>query len=343
MNQAEARLIAKGVAMEALVEEITGKPALLANGRSPARVIGTKGVSSVVKSRLAAEEVAKNGVHNLMNKAECLGSAPDNGPSSMKALRNSRANEAMALVGELSAALVHDLRNPIAAISAGAELLMSMNDVCPQSRRLALNIYSASVRVERLVQELVSIARGGLEESENCKLAELVDSAFECILDAARSQGVDVEIFIPSRIQLKLRRERMKRVFVNMMSNALESMLAGGRLRISGRVDGDDAIVEIDDTGEGIPYQLRQKLFQPFVTSGKSNGIGLGLALSRQTVLDHGGDLWLGEKPERGALFYLRLPLQKEAKPWVMSKRLRNFAGRGARPEKVWARTTANN
>jgi signal transduction histidine kinase len=187
-----------------------------------------------------------------------------------------------------------------------------MNVACPHSRRLALNLYRASVRVERLVQELVSIARGSLEESEKCNLAELVNTAFECILDAAESQGVDVEIFIPSRIQLMLKRERMKRVFVNMMSNALESMLAGGRLRISGRVDHDDAIVEIDDTGKGIPRQLRQKLFRPFMTSGKSNGIGLGLALSRQTVLDHGGDLWLGEKPERGALFYLRLPLRNK-------------------------------
>lgn len=119
-----------------------------------------------------------------------------------------------------------------------------------------------------------------------------------------------------------------------MMSNALESMLAGGRLRVSGRVNRNDAIVEIDDTGKGIPCRLRQKLFQPFVTTGKSNGIGLGLALSRQTILDHGGDLWLGEKPERGTLFYLRLPLQKKANNMGYSKAPVQFCGSWCENEK---------
>ena len=212
-----------------------------------------------------------------MNNAESLGGASNNRPGSIEAFRSRWANEPLALIGGLSAALVHDLRNPIATISAGAELLMSMNVACPQSRRLASNIHRASVRVEGLVQELLRVACGSLEESEDCNLAELVDSAFECIVDAAESQGVHVEILIPGRIQLSLKRERMKRVFINMMSNALESMLEGGRLRISGRVNRNDAVVEIDDTGRGIPNQVRQKLFEPFVTRGKSNGIGLDL------------------------------------------------------------------
>jgi two-component system sensor histidine kinase PilS (NtrC family) len=150
-----------------------------------------------LKSRIVAEVAVEKDIFHLMNKGESSGGACHNGSGSIKALGSHRANEPLALIGGLSAALVHDLRNPIATISTGAELLMSMNVACPQSRRLALNIYRGSARVERLVQELVSVACGSLEESESCNLAEVVDSAFECIVDAAESQRVHVEILLP--------------------------------------------------------------------------------------------------------------------------------------------------
>jgi hypothetical protein len=67
----------------------------------------------------------------------------------------------------------------------------------------------------------------------------------------------------------------------------------------------------VKDTGPGIPPQVRQNFFQPFVTAGKKNGVGLGLAFSRQTVLDHGGDLWAAADAGDGACFFLKLPLSR--------------------------------
>jgi len=64
----------------------------------------------------------------------------------------------------------------------------------------------------------------------------------------------------------------------------------------------------VEDTGPGIAPEIRANLFQPFVTAGKRNGLGLGLALTRQTVLEHGGDMWVESEPGRGARFFLRLP-----------------------------------
>ena len=78
-----------------------------------------------------------------------------------------------------------------------------------------------------------------------------------------------------------------------------------------GELDGENVVVRVEDTGPGINAALRGRLFQPFVTGGKKNGLGLGLALSRQTLLDHGGDIWIddGEAGQGGgARFYLRLP-----------------------------------
>ena len=81
----------------------------------------------------------------------------------------------------------------------------------------------------------------------------------------------------------------------------------GGIIEISAEAQAEGVLVRVDDNGPGIPLVVRQRLFQPFVTSGK-NGLGLGLALSRQTVLDHGGEIWVEEVEGGGAHFRLRLP-----------------------------------
>jgi signal transduction histidine kinase len=92
-------------------------------------------------------------------------------------------------------------------------------------------------------------------------------------------------------------------------TNALEAMPNGGQIHIRAKTAGDFALVEIEDTGPGIPLGILDRLFEPFVTAGKRDGLGLGLALARQTVLDHGGDMWT--EPAAGARFFIRLPLNR--------------------------------
>jgi two-component system sensor kinase FixL len=112
-------------------------------------------------------------------------------------------------------------------------------------------------------------------------------------------------------IEVLLERGRIERVFLNLVSNAIEAMPDGGGIEIDAERNGRSVVVRVHDTGPGIPEEIRDRLFQPFVTSGK-NGLGLGLALSRQAVLAHGGDLWVDDSVEGGACFCLRLPLAAE-------------------------------
>jgi signal transduction histidine kinase len=93
-----------------------------------------------------------------------------------------------------------------------------------------------------------------------------------------------------------------------LISNAIEAMPQGGEVRISAQSVAGSVVVHVDDTGPGVAPEIRSRLFQPFVTAGKSNGAGLGLVFTRQTVQDHGGDLWLDTAPGGGARFSLRLP-----------------------------------
>lgn len=217
--------------------------------------------------------------------------------------------ERIATIGRLSTSIVHDLRNPLAAIYGGAEMLVD-SDLSPeQSKRLALNIYNASSRIRKLLQDLTGVARASGKAAEICHLADIVKAAAELVAREADLQRVSISINIPQTLQVEVERERVERVFLNLINNALEAMPGGGSLHVAAESDGTSVLARIEDSGPGIAAQARATLFQPFSSFGKRNGIGLGLALSRQTILDHGGDLWADDRDRPGACFFLRLPL----------------------------------
>jgi signal transduction histidine kinase len=220
--------------------------------------------------------------------------------------------ERILTIGRLSSSIVHDLRNPLASIYGGAEMMMDGNLSEAQLHRLAGNIYRSSRLINDLLQELLDVSRGRMHAPETCRLSEIVGAAVDVEASAAEKQGVRVQAAIDQSIELPLERARMERVFLNLITNAIEAMPDGGMVDIRAERNGTGVIVNVDDTGPGIPVSVRQRLFEPFVTSRK-NGLGLGLALSRQTVLEHGGDLWVEDGSSGanggGAHFRLRLPL----------------------------------
>jgi signal transduction histidine kinase len=204
---------------------------------------------------------------------------------------------------------VHDLRNPLAAVYGGAEMLVDAELTPPQVKRLAANIYRASRRIQELLQDLLNVSRGNARGAEVCNLREVAAAGCESLLASAEAQRVEVQIRIPDEIELPLERNRMERVFSNLVGNALEMMPEGGRIQISAIAQNGFVVADVRDTGPGIAPEIRDSLFEPFVSAGKKNGLGLGLALARQTVLDHGGDMWAESEPGHGACFRLRLPV----------------------------------
>jgi signal transduction histidine kinase len=215
--------------------------------------------------------------------------------------------ERISTIGRLSSSIVHDLRNPLAAIYGGAEMMMD-GDLSPeQLHRLAGNIYRSSRAIKDMLQELVDVSRGRIQSPETCRLSEVIGAAVETQAPAAEQNRVEIQMAIDPSIELPIEPGRMERVFLNLIGNAIEAMPEGGRIDIAAERNGHNVLVSVDDTGPGVPAEVRQRLFQPFVTSGK-NGLGLGLALSRQTVLDHGGDLWIETEGAAGAHFRLKLP-----------------------------------
>ncbi|HMC60694.1 MAG TPA: HAMP domain-containing sensor histidine kinase, partial [Candidatus Solibacter sp.] len=216
--------------------------------------------------------------------------------------------ERISTIGRLSGSIVHDLRNPLAAIYGGAEMLVDADLPPAHVKRLAGNIYRSSRRIQELLQDLLNVSRGKMRPPELCRLREVAAAAVDSLAATAEAQGVAMALEIPPEIEAPLERSRMERAFVNLIGNALEAMPDGGEVRISAEVAAGSVLVHIEDNGPGIAPEIRSQLFQPFVTAGKRNGLGLGLALSRQTVLEHGGDMWVESQPGPGARFTFRLP-----------------------------------
>ena len=215
--------------------------------------------------------------------------------------------EVSSTIGWLSASILHDLRNPVGTIYAGAEMLMTLDTTPTQVKRLAANMHRAAGRMRELLIDFASATYGNRSTPEICDIREIIAAASEAAAAAMDNQRVQILLDVPGQIKLPLARSRMKLMFFNLITNALEAMPGGGEVRIGATRNRDYVLVAIEDTGPGIPHEIRDKVFEPFVTAGKENGLGLGLAFSRQAVLDHGGDMWI--EPAAGARFVIRFPL----------------------------------
>jgi signal transduction histidine kinase len=221
-------------------------------------------------------------------------------------------HERIATVGRLSTSIIHDLRNPLAAIYGGAEMLVDADLSSSQVKRLAGSIYHSSRRILAMLQELADATRGWTQgaprRQELCRLRDVVLAASDALADEAESRRVAIRCEVPDQIELPLDRSAMERVFQNLIGNAIEAMPEGGTVAVRAQSQDHSTVIAVEDTGPGIPEQVKAHLFEPFASAGKRSGMGLGLALSRQTVLDHGGDLSVASSTPQGTTFVVTLP-----------------------------------
>jgi signal transduction histidine kinase len=224
-------------------------------------------------------------------------------------LRSESGQTRISSMGWLSTSIVHDLRNPLGTVFTGAEMLMQLDPASTQGKRLAANIYRAAGRMRELLADFAAANCGNNPTCEICKIRDVITAASEAALLPVESQGFQILQDVPEGLEICVQRSRIERVFFNLITNALEAMPHGGQIRIGARKAENRVLIEVEDTGPGIPRAIGDRLFEPFVTAGKEHGLGLGLTLSRQTVLDHGGDIWT--EPANGTRFVICLPLSR--------------------------------
>jgi signal transduction histidine kinase len=208
--------------------------------------------------------------------------------------------------------LIHDFRNPLATIRASSEMLVRSGLSEPQIRRIARNVHGASLEMQELLEAFVAHCRGAEQQPEVSDLDDLAANAVSRIADRAASHSVEITQDIPGGLKITVDRHRIHRVLVNLLVNALEAVSDGGAIQIYATPEPDAVLIQVRDTGPGIAPELHGRLFQPFATAGKADGIGLGLAFCRQAVIDHGGDMWAESSPY-GTCFAFRLPTTAHA------------------------------
>src|SRR5690348_12374006 len=164
-------------------------------------------------------------------------------------------------LGSLAISVVHDIRNPLAAIRSGAEMLSNSQLPEKQVRRLARNLYSASVRIEELLQDYVDLCRTRQRQPRPCNLRSLVAHAVERIAAMPQAQSLVLEQDVPEDLVVIVDRRRIGSVLANLLANALEAMPAGGSIHISALAGESSAVIRVRDTGPGVAPEIRDRLF----------------------------------------------------------------------------------
>jgi len=233
------------------------------------------------------------------------------------------ASERLAALGTMAGMMVHDLRGPMTLIRGWAETLLG-GDVAPEEAASRARIIVEAVdRLERMTAETLDFARG----AEKLVLRSVPLGLFLAELAAgieAELPGLCVErdFDVPGARRVTLDVDKIRRAVSNVAANARDAMGGEGRLRFSARLvagaTGSPERLELvlADDGPGVPEEIRDRVFEPFVTLGKKRGTGLGLAVARRFVEDHGGTLELvppAGTPTAGAAFRFGLPLAPPA------------------------------
>lgn len=216
-------------------------------------------------------------------------------------------------IGRLLSQVIHDFKTPLTVISGYVQLMQNAED-----RTLRVQYAQEALRqfdvLSSMQREVLEFARG--ERTifvRRVYLHKFFGELRKLLAQQFDGRAIDLELDIDNKLVARFDEGRVERALHNLARNAVEAMAAnGGTLRIEARQEGDDLLIVIQDTGPGIPEEIRGRLFQSFVTSGKKDGTGLGLAIVRKTMEEHGGTVAC-VPVQVGARFELRFP-QKEQK-----------------------------
>jgi two-component system sensor histidine kinase PilS (NtrC family) len=219
--------------------------------------------------------------------------------------RELRRSERLAAIGELSASIAHEIRNPLAAISGSIEVLKSDGPArAVESRKLMEIVLREVDRLDRLIGDFLSFARPGEPRIELVPLAELVSEVL-AMFEASRPPAVSVDCELAEGLGVHADPGQLRQVLWNLLANAAQAMPEGGAVRIvarsarrppqdgasGGRMDEEKELwaeISVMDQGVGIPRELVDRVFDPFFTT-KAGGTGLGLAIVHRVIAEHHG------------------------------------------------------
>jgi two-component system, NtrC family, sensor histidine kinase HydH len=221
-----------------------------------------------------------------------------------------RRADRLSALGELSAGMAHEIRNPLGSIKGAVEILK--DDYAPDDAKYEFIgiLLKETDRLNRIVQEFLGFSRPKQPEFRQADLNEAIESVLTLTTQEARKAGVKIDKKLDPDIgKRSLDAGMLKQAFLNLVLNAIQAMPSGGVLTVESRLRSDAIEVKIVDTGVGIPEGDRKKLFSPFFTTKKS-GTGLGLAITYRIIENHRGRIDVASEQGKGTTFTVSLPIE---------------------------------
>ena len=222
--------------------------------------------------------------------------------------------ESLAIIGKFAQGIVHDLKNPLSIISLSAEMF-NMPSISPEIRaKSQLRIRKQVERVNDMVSDIL-IFTDNKKKNAAVKTADYRAFVLNLLGDLrseAELKSAQIEMQNePPPVLVQFDPRRLNRVFFNLIGNATDVMLNGGKIFLRFQFRATEVVTEIEDSGPGIAPEIAEQLFQPFATHGKAHGTGLGLSICKKIVEDHGGYISVRSEAGRGAIFTFTLPIAK--------------------------------
>jgi len=239
--------------------------------------------------------------------------------------RHARAEEALrrrdrlAAMGELASTVAHEVRNPLNAVGMTAqrlrrEFLEAVGETQPERREITdlLDVMSTETqRINRIVQQFLDFARPPRLAPEPTDLAALVQALAERTRPLAEARGVRIETEVSAAGLARIDAGQVRQAIDNLVRNAIEATPEGGLVGISARCGRDGCLIEVRDSGRGIAPEHLPRIFDLYYTT-KTEGTGVGLAITQQIVTAHGGTIEVESRPGTGTTMTVRLPAAGE-------------------------------
>jgi signal transduction histidine kinase len=226
-------------------------------------------------------------------------------------LREIMQAERLAILGTFARSIIHDLKTPLTIIGLSSEMA-NLPTATPEKRAQSLERIRKQInRINDMVGDILEFTR--TQQLKAQTTASYLDFINELLPELraeteARTICIELENAVPP-LTVVLDAKRLRRVFFNLVHNACDVLPDNGKILLRFKVDQNEVVTEVEDTGRGIAPEIADKLFQPFVTHGKKHGTGLGLSICKKTIEDHGGRIWYRAEPKRGAIFCFSLPV----------------------------------
>lgn len=219
-------------------------------------------------------------------------------------------SEKLASIGQFAGTIVHDIKNPLTVIKSSVEML-SDDDFTPEEKEHYLSILRSELdMLTGMLNDILDFSRGKISlVREPVILDEMLDELCDFYSKAVRSKNITLYRSLDSGVTLNIDRQRVWRALSNLISNSLDVLSEGGQISVRSEKKIVDVRIVIEDNGPGIPAEIADKIFEPFVTFGKKGGTGLGLSIVKKIIDSHGGNINYKTERGQGTSFYISFPL----------------------------------